>query len=1583
MGGNTIWSMSETHLSAQGIARFQQALKLRKCGLQFHPGAPAPLRSQTATSIGGTHTGTGFITSLPSRRLQATWPDEVWQEGRFAMNTFYINGTWIHGAVCYCYAHKSENTATRQQTERLLSHAVYRILKTMKGKRFLAGDWNQQIGDINTFQELKDHGWQEIQLMALEKHGREVTKTCHNTSTKDFVWISPELQPHWQRTDAASLFPDHHHLWAEFANIGVEEPVHLWRQPKPIQWDCEPNKLHLPSEQRKPPVELNTQDTLATLAEEFEQRTAKAMKQHNHTMPTCQKGRSKTVEVKKVRPHEVPNKPSRQGHAKPDFHGQNKRHAEWFKQLRRLESITQGGPNTQAACTHKEKEWRKILAAQGFGTSFAVWWRQLDSYLDFAPARLPTKLPTPEELQAIRLTFEKEFRNMEQALIQNCITTAKRNRKENPNKVFQDIRPPPAAPVALVEQSSSARIVEVDYDECAVVLDHAMPYDPALPLFTCEQVLLPIHVDSDKLWLQSVADLAPGQVVRQEQFEGSLEKLFGLFQEEWMRRWDRHRDVPTSEWDPLINFFVNHFPRGDLMPPTPITPEEWMQSLRNKKSRAATGPDGWARKDLLSMPLDLVQQMLHLLARIEQGEDWPITVVTGLICSLAKVDNPKSVQQYRPITIFSLIYRNWSSIRAKRALVHLERYAPSRCYGNMPRRAASQVWLGIQAEPESANTFGTRISGATIDIQKCFNHMPRLPIFAVCEHVGICTSTLRAWANALQNMSRRFVVRGSVSSPNRSTTGCAEGCALSVLGMAALNVLIDCWMTVRVPQAALWSYVDNLELSSPNAHVTMEGLTQLRKVLAGLDLLVDENKTILWANHAADRKILKDHNYRVVHWARDLGGHVQYTKVPTNRTIVEKIKKFQPRWRNLARSPAPKSQKTKAIKMAAWPNALHAISSVTLRDELVKSLRTQAMRSLGLEQLGASPIIQLGMLEGPMTDPGYYALQRTVLDARYYLAPTESKQVLTHLAIPTGKLVPEVGPCSVLLHRLNQIGWHWEPDTFVDQHGMTCDLWECPVQELSWRIMDAWQTKCLNQLTQRQTFRNMHRMSVTLTVRKLPHSPCERGIMHRSLNGTFFTADHGKHMGSPDDEVPHATTCQFCGAPDSQHHRHWTCPEFAVERARCPPDIAEAMQDSTSATANHGWIPEPKLLRPFHRALHELPDTTGWHSAPQDLQPVLDVFTDGSCRNPTDSITRLASWGAVLHTPEASQEFTAISGGMVPGLIQTVARAEYMAAISAIQFCFKHHKPFRIWVDNSQVYKTLLRASRCPGGEPYQVTNRVKNHDLINDLGCLMYQARSLCERVIKVYSHQCHGANEPWLTKWSWRGNEAADNVASSAISEHPDLLDLWTELCNQVTALERLREHVHATLTAVGYQAQQKVEAMKKQAREPDEPAEPVAREYQPWNIVAEPRSAALQCADTAVLHEWCSSLHQPDQPVRWWTWQMLFIDARLQFPDHDLGPWYDTKRRQWREGAVCSTRVFPKRTRWFVSYVTQCAKDQGFELPIQLSRPSSTAYAFWIKTLPVRTTAARAAAIDEWLSEWGTLRQHKDHRRIDKLP
>lgn len=468
------------------------------------------------------------------------------------MNTFFFNGIWIHGAVVYGYAHRADSVDVRQSTDSLLALATQRIVNNLKEPRFIMGDFNQLHGQLEQPNLWVQMGWQEVQLLHEKRTGDPVQATCKQTTTKDFIYLSPELAQFFRKVELVNhVFSDHAALCAHFHMFGTSQHIYNWRMPKVLPWnEC---NADIRSKSFQLPPAVSPDEACKVIANEFEQRVhATLISLNKPGLLPCHRGRCCTMSTQKLQAHSKPLKPSRHGELVPQFLGQNLQHHRQFTQLRRLESLRRlyNVPAwNEKQATHAYREWRAVLRAPGFG-HFPTWWRALPEKFAGAPSTITAELPTGEELSGICLVVDREVRRFEKVLQAEQFARAQQCRAADPNKIFKDFAKNKAAPVTVLQDASEVQIVEVDHDQSAVVLDKPQDFGPGEIVSPAGHVT-PICMCEDMIWLDSVQNMAPGQTLRQEHFVGQIEELFARFAPEWQARWDRHKDIPEATWEPL------------------------------------------------------------------------------------------------------------------------------------------------------------------------------------------------------------------------------------------------------------------------------------------------------------------------------------------------------------------------------------------------------------------------------------------------------------------------------------------------------------------------------------------------------------------------------------------------------------------------------------------------------------------------------------------------------------------------------------------------------------------------------------------------------------------------------------------------------------------------------------------------------------------------------------------------------------------------------------------------------------------------------------------------------------------------
>ena len=96
-GSQSIWAVSETHLTRPGRQKCRKELLFHGAKLNLQAGAPVAPKSLNVSAVGGKHKGVGFLTDTPARPMSQTWSTEAWNDGRFHIACFAINRRWIQG----------------------------------------------------------------------------------------------------------------------------------------------------------------------------------------------------------------------------------------------------------------------------------------------------------------------------------------------------------------------------------------------------------------------------------------------------------------------------------------------------------------------------------------------------------------------------------------------------------------------------------------------------------------------------------------------------------------------------------------------------------------------------------------------------------------------------------------------------------------------------------------------------------------------------------------------------------------------------------------------------------------------------------------------------------------------------------------------------------------------------------------------------------------------------------------------------------------------------------------------------------------------------------------------------------------------------------------------------------------------------------------------------------------------------------------------------------------------------------------------------------------------------------------------
>lgn len=1228
---------------------------------------------------------------------------------------------------------------------------------------------------------------------------------------------------------------------------------------------------------------------------------------------------------------------------------------------------------TISADQHAKALWRAILKAPGFRPTFAEWWPQRSVILPGAPPQISWVPPKGEEIEKIRDTLEQEIRQYEEQLLQSKGQSKTGLYQTNPNQVFRDVRDPRALPVEVLIAKQKIKVVEV-VDQGSILYETSDKIDPTEPVLGDAIPLSIIMAEEGQMWFDKEHSLVEGQEIFQTQKIGTLHKMFDAFGKEWMKRWDKHKNIDDSHWDAIAEFAEQTMP-SKSMHIDPITREEFRRIARSKPTAAAVGLDGVSCKDICNLSDSHVDALLSIINHAECTGQWPHQILQGSVHSLQKTSTASTVGEYRPITILSTVYRCWGTIRGRQLLHHLSQFAPEFLHGSVAGKAAVSMWYQIQGRVECSQMDGVMCAGAILDVVKAFNCLPRWPLIRTAIAMGVHKRIIKPWMGFITLLERRFVVRQAYGPGLTSSTGFAEGCPLSVGAMLLCNLVLHRYFTLACPSVHLWSYVDNWELIAEQLEDLVEAIDTIARFASLVDIQIDQAKSLVWATEGEERKRLKQMGHKVTKNIRDLGGHMQFSRQQTNGTVKKKCQELGSLWRRLACSNAPLKCKQKVVRVKAWPRALHAAAGVHIGDHIYESIRAGAFRGCRLNKAGASSKIYWSLCTHSAHDPEGYALLQSI---RTFRKQVESFWVSPYLDeisnIPSKQRCP--GPLGVVVSRLEQIGWNHVRDAlFVDQWGLPVHIGDSPWKEISGRACEAFQINVGQQMTSRHGYQGMQNVNAMLTAQTIRFFDSEaQGLLRALLVGCFITADlygHSQHLEEEQRQ------CKFCGAKDSLQHRHWECSHTKESREKIGIDAKDIIQKYPNCLTDRGWAIMPPDLVAFRQALQSIPETSGTFLNEGELPETLDVFTDGAGRERKLQHSRVVGWAWCFSASPWSDNFQVGAAGGVPGIWQTVVRAETYAVLSAVKFSIRTGKDIRIWCDNQQVVNMFgdLQRGRT-------ITCMDNDHDLWGVIQVLLRTADN-CVTIHKVFSHQPLDMSD--IDNWICRGNAAADRAADMAISQlPPNVLELHEKVSRWIKHFTCEYKAILNHFVRVG--------KLSVEFGHPTECPKPAVSEPElELDIKAVVQQARLGLPPSLTFPklsswiDWLDEITHPAEPVRWVSWFELLVHFQIQTGCIGLKCSNVTwgNHRHWDVVGISDFYDFRKTAKDFAQFGRNVIVKKYPQWKVIQHRPSSPRFHLWCNSIPIRFTAQADSIVQQWFEETGCHGPFKNGKSLDAIP
>lgn len=1376
--GRGIYCASET--SATLVAQRLTRNTFRKSGFNIVFSEPVLAQRPSISQIRGRASGTAIISNYPMRPFWEPMTQPIADTHRAVDTVVQIHPNVVLYVACiYGISHMNPHVDPINATNSIFNELAERAL-SFQGPAVITGDFNCNMTDIHVWENMMRRGWQDAACIDSILYGREMQPTCKELTRKSFVLINPKMVDALIqcRTCEDYLFSAHPLLIGQFRLPTLTEPTLQWVLPPTtddymfddavaeVQAQLNYTKHEKVFHQALEHKESNkVADCFATMVQD----TWKASCVNcDGELSNIKHGCLKRCDIKLLRPQycSIPvTKKSRQGDFEPGVGQMNIEQRRHTRQLRRIESLYA----QVKACSHDPKPhkitkcqelWESVRTATGFHRGFPTW---VGQHLQWF---VPCVCPPCEYLEGLK----DAFRQWHSKNLQNYFLERKRARRlsialdiaKGGSRVYREIREESALPLSYVVQNLESQVCPMRWSKAGInklKLTDPVKFDSQQPVFFQGQKAFVVSqygawITLDRRWKLKNQNFK----IQQKYTTARNSEMHQITSEAWNVHWQR--DDPRSSdglWDDVMPL-IERIPCRPEKAFRPFTLEDWTRHKKGLKVKSARGGCGFSVKEMLGFPNQIVAALFEIWDACELGMEWPTNWITARVTMLAKTDQPSNPYDTRPITVLSVLYRQWSRFRSREILKYFQEFTPAEvalATNRVPAEAAAAL-VALKVE-NSVNT-NRAIAGFGLDLQRCFNTVPRPPLEVALLRMGVPRKYVRAWFHMLSHFRRTLSIANQQGDPMISFTGIPEGCGMSVVGMAALT-----WWEAKVvifhfPSVDPHGYADNWNLVTTIPRDLLPATRVLEDFVAKLRMTINGKKSWLWGTTPAVRKQLKgfkigECDIPVVCNFSDLGCDINYSKKTVKRKHKVRITKANQSLGKIRVAAVPRSFKAKMIKTAAQPissygNNLHHTSKSTW-----KTMRAQVAKTLGLVRSGASSGLAT---TATGTDPELCNLRNACHFWRRFFRyfPQWKDIALSYLQHP-GRC--KTGPMACLRKTFEDAKWSITEQYFIKNatSGLEVNWIDCSTQHLRYMLQLHWTLRIQELVAHRKDwdiqFTHIPMLHKSLDKR----DEQQKWILCTYLSGKTGTYDMVSNYVSDNDGL-----CPFCKQNDSKIHRLFYCSGFKAVRAKhC--GIVNKYKSKPTATRALGFPTLPAFV-------WQQPDLKNGHRfdihkivPPTDQTVVRHFFVDGSAFHQEYKELAIAGY-AVVEATFLQNDFCVLEKSTLPMWEHNSYRGEVCGIIRALVFSFR----VVIYSDCQSaitIVESMQEAIKRRDPKPV-----LEHHDLWDIVWWLLQTRTPDCVKLVKVKAHtDPKSITDPYL-RWMVEGKNCADAEAKSSVVQH-----------------------------------------------------------------------------------------------------------------------------------------------------------------------------------------------------------------------
>ena len=311
-----------------------------------------------------------------------------------------------------------------------------------------------------------------------------------------------------------------------------------------------------------------------------------------------------------------------------------------------------------------------------------------------------------------------------------------------------------------------------------------------------------------KQWLEDIKTKLTGRSIGNKEWWNLINQQQGLIGEDSIPPLTKpDGSVAISSKDKaelLASYFANKMKVPDperhppVLPPrtnarltTCITTKEEVEKLlRELDVSKALGPDDISPYILKNCASQLAEPLARLLNDCTEQQQWPKPWKRARAVATHKKKSRTLVENYRPISLLSIIGKIYEKILVNRLTNHLEKYhlMSNKQFGFRKNRSTADLLLKITSSWNKSLDKGKETYVIALDIAGAFDRVWHGGLISKIKSLGIDGNLLGLIGNYLSDRTLHVVLNGHTSSEHKIEASVPQG---SVLGPLLWNIYFD------------------------------------------------------------------------------------------------------------------------------------------------------------------------------------------------------------------------------------------------------------------------------------------------------------------------------------------------------------------------------------------------------------------------------------------------------------------------------------------------------------------------------------------------------------------------------------------------------------------------------------------------------------------------------------------------------------------------------------------------------------------------------------------------------------------------